>query len=78
MEPLAAATEEGVRVVAIDRPPFGLSQRPRTWEGGDQGSPYTNEVDCPMLFVMPLHCMHGLRSSSILQVPRSLMCLWAV
>ena len=31
-------------MVAIDRPPFGLSQRPRTWEGGEQGSPYTNEV----------------------------------
>ncbi len=44
LEPLANATEDGVRVIAIDRPPFGLSQRPRTWEGGDQGSPYTNEV----------------------------------
>lgn len=45
MEPLShvQAGEGGCRVIAFDRPPYGLSQRPLTWEGGDEGSPYTNK-----------------------------------
>ena len=47
MEPLSQAGEGGCRVIAFDRPPYGLSQRPLSWEGGDEGSPYTNQASLP-------------------------------
>ena len=49
MEPLSQvqAGEGGCRVIAFDRPPYGLSQRPLSWQGGDEGSPYTNQASLP-------------------------------
>jgi pimeloyl-ACP methyl ester carboxylesterase len=38
---MAPIAEAGCRVVAFDWPPFGLSQRPLAWDGGDSGNPYT-------------------------------------
>lgn len=35
---------EGCRVIAFDRPPYGLSERPLTWPEGPEGNPYTSEV----------------------------------
>ena len=43
MEPLSHV-QGGCRVIAFDRPPYGLSQRPLSWEGGEEGSPYTNQA----------------------------------
>lgn len=42
MDDLAAFTTPtlGSHIIAFDRPPFGLSQRPRTWHG-DENNPYT-------------------------------------
>ena len=42
MQPLSEAAG-GCRVIAFDRPPFGLSQRPLTWQG-EESNPYTNQV----------------------------------
>lgn len=55
MEPLShvQAGEGGCRVIAFDRPPYGLSQRPLTWEGGDEGSPYTNKASLQTLRCLP-------------------------
>lgn len=39
---------EGCRVIAFDRPPYGLSERPMTWPEGPEGNPYTSEAS--------LHC----------------------
>jgi hypothetical protein len=46
MEPLsrAAASPDGCRVIAFDRPPFGLTERPLRWEGGEEANPYTAAV----------------------------------
>jgi hypothetical protein len=46
MEPLsrARASPEGCRVIAFDRPPFGLTERPLQWAGGAQNSPYSARV----------------------------------
>jgi hypothetical protein len=46
MGPLSMADRfpEGCRVIAFDRPPFGLTERPLQWPGGDAMSPYTSEV----------------------------------
>ena len=46
MEPLAGAScfPGGCRMIAFDRPPFGLTERPLQWEGGDANNPYTPEV----------------------------------
>ena len=46
MEPLsrACASAGGCRVIAFDRPPFGLTERPLSWEGGDAQSPYSTQV----------------------------------
>jgi len=46
MAPLSEAERfpEGCRVIAFDRPPFGLTERPLQWTGGDIMSPYTSEV----------------------------------
>lgn len=46
MEPLskACASMGGCRVIAFDRPPFGLTERPLSWEGGDAQSPYSTQV----------------------------------
>ena len=38
---------QGCRVIAFDRPPFGLTERPLQWPGGDTMSPYTSEVRLP-------------------------------
>lgn len=38
---------EGCRVIAFDRPPFGLSERPLQWEGEGPDNPYTVEVRAP-------------------------------
>lgn len=35
---------EGCRVIAFDRPPYGLSERPMTWPEGPEGNPYTSEA----------------------------------
>ncbi|DBA94317.1 hypothetical protein WJX77_007900 [Trebouxia sp. C0004] len=35
---------EGCRVIAFDRPPYGLSERPLTWPAGPEGNPYTSEA----------------------------------
>ena len=45
MEPIAKAGQAGCRVIAVDRPPFGLSERPLQWNEAD-GNPYTAEVTC--------------------------------
>ncbi len=37
---------EGCRVIAFDRPPYGLSERPLTWPEGPEGNPYTSEASC--------------------------------
>mmetsp|Transcript_19588 Transcript_19588/g.34922 ORF Transcript_19588/g.34922 Transcript_19588/m.34922 type:complete len:540 (+) Transcript_19588:49-1668(+) len=39
LQPLADRT--GGRVIAFDRPPFGFSDRPTTWEGGLERNPYS-------------------------------------
>jgi len=39
MQELADAV--GGRVIAFDRPPFGLSERPTQWNGGIENSPYS-------------------------------------
>ena len=46
MQPLSGADafKQGCRVIAFDRPPFGLTERPLQWSGGDAMSPYTSEV----------------------------------
>ena len=38
---------QGCRVIAFDRPPFGLTERPLQWPGGNAMSPYTSEVCLP-------------------------------
>lgn len=35
---------DGCRVIAFDRPPYGLSERPMTWAEGPEGNPYTSEA----------------------------------
>lgn len=40
LQPIAQAGKQGCRVIAVDRPPFGLSQRPLSWNEAD-GNPYT-------------------------------------
>lgn len=46
MQPLSEVkmSASGCRVIAFDRPPFGLTERPMSWEGGDAQSPYSTEV----------------------------------
>lgn len=46
MEPLSKANvgQSGCRVIAFDRPPFGLTERPLQWEGGQENSPYGLKV----------------------------------
>ena len=45
MEAMTKAGEQGCRVVAVDRPPFGLSQRPLQWQDrAPDSNPYTNAV----------------------------------
>lgn len=39
---------KGCRVIAFDRPPYGLSERPLTWPAGPEGNPYTSEVLVPI------------------------------
>ena len=34
-------SDAGRMVVAFDRPPFGLTERPLSWEGGSDADPYT-------------------------------------
>lgn len=48
MQPLADHGE-GCRVIAFDRPPYGLSERPLTWPEGPEGNPYTSEVSFLLL-----------------------------
>lgn len=36
-----SAAPSAFGTVAYDRPPFGLSERPLSWRGGDEGNPYT-------------------------------------
>ncbi|CAL8466073.1 g5609 [Coccomyxa elongata] len=40
MDPVSRAAGS-CRVIAFDRPPFGLTERPLTWTGGDANSPYS-------------------------------------
>ena len=48
MDAMTKAGEQGCRVVAVDRPPFGLSQRPLQWQdGAPDSNPYTNAVRLP-------------------------------
>ncbi len=42
----------GCRVIAFDRPPFGLSQRPLRWQGDGEDNPYTAEVPYPPKFLL--------------------------
>lgn len=52
MEEMAKAGEQGCRVIAVDRPPFGLSQRPLQWQqDGADSNPYTNAVSTLLLYV---------------------------
>lgn len=45
IQPLSQqAGSEGCRVIAFDRPPYGLSERPMTWPEGPEGNPYTSEA----------------------------------
>ena len=45
MQPLSQqGGSEGCRVIAFDRPPYGLSERPMSWPEGPEGNPYTSEV----------------------------------
>lgn len=55
MGPLSQAdiSPEGCRVIALDRPPFGLTERPLQWPGGDAMSPYTSEVCLTPLSITP-------------------------
>lgn len=62
MQPLSGADafKQGCRVIAFDRPPFGLTERPLHWSGGDAMSPYTSEVctSCDMSCLNGTsHCM---------------------
>lgn len=68
MAPLSEAERfpQGCRVIAFDRPPFGLTERPLQWSGGDALSPYTSEVPHrPMIHTAylgsgsPLHTCRG-------------------
>lgn len=43
MDPVSKAAG-GCRVIAFDRPPFGLTERPLSWTGGDANSPYSAQV----------------------------------
>ena len=43
MDPVSRAAG-GCRVIAFDRPPFGLTERPLSWTGGDANSPYSAQV----------------------------------
>lgn len=43
MDPVSRVAS-GCRVIAFDRPPFGLTERPLTWTGGDANSPYSAQV----------------------------------
>lgn len=36
--------QQGCRVIAFDRPPYGLSERPMSWPQGPEGNPYTSEA----------------------------------
>ena len=42
--PALAEAAAGARVIAFDRPPFGLTQRPLAWEGAEEDNPYTSPV----------------------------------
>ena len=42
--PALAEAAAGARVIAFDRPPFGLTQRPLVWEGAEEDNPYTSPV----------------------------------
>ena len=46
MDAIAESGSKGCRVVAVDRPPFGLSQRPLQWQdtGASDSNPYSNAV----------------------------------
>ena len=44
MEPLAEVGTSGCWVIALDRPPFGLSERPLQWAEGPAGNPYTAQA----------------------------------
>lgn len=44
MEPMSEAVDNGgMRILAVDRPPFGLSDRPTQWDPSES-NPYTTEV----------------------------------
>ena len=51
---------EGCRVIAFDRPPYGLSERPMTWPEGPEGNPYTSEASsfCAMASSSCLKCIY--------------------
>ncbi len=44
MPALEEAAGESARVIAFDRPPFGLSERPLNWQGSEEDNPYTSSV----------------------------------
>ncbi len=50
---------KGCRVIAFDRPPYGLSERPLTWPAGPEGNPYTSEV------IVPIHTAYVLPSVAV-------------
>ncbi|KAK9821989.1 hypothetical protein WJX81_003986 [Elliptochloris bilobata] len=41
--PAMAEAASDARVIAFDRPPFGISQRPLSWEGEEADNPYTSQ-----------------------------------
>ena len=53
---------QGCRVIAFDRPPYGLSERPLTWPAGPEGNPYTSEV------IVPIHTAYVLPSVPVPEI----------
>lgn len=53
--------QPGRTVIAFDRPPFGLTERPLTWEGGADADPYTCKgglsLSCYRLYMPALQCI---------------------
>lgn len=58
----------GARVIAFDRPPFGLSERPLTWQGSEEDNPYTSQVGRHCLQVMPLSVCLLCKAAKLLPV----------
>lgn len=56
MQPLSQqGGSEGCRVIAFDRPPYGLSERPMSWPETPEGNPYTSEVNLVTALLLSDH-----------------------